>query len=345
MKYNRLGKTDLAVSEIGFGCQSIAGGLYYKNDTESISTLREAYERGVNFFDTSDHYTQGESEILIGKAFKGMRDKVIIGTKAGTLYTPGAGFLLKQRALLRPFGRFVRPLKIKLHLLRSKTKRSDFSAAYLKTAVEKSLRRLNTDYIDLFQLHKPSVEILEKGEFIEALEALKSQGKIRYYGISTRDNAEAFLCFKYPGISSVQITANLLDRNYLEDILSEAVKLEVGVIARNPRAQGHLTDERSDILAETYANNNREFEHKKQRASKYMFLAGESRTLSQSALRFILRFQGISTVIPRAVNRIQLLENINTLNTPLLTPDEIERIHSAEKQTHLNNVVAQPSRL
>ena len=81
MNYRKLGNTDLMVSEIGFGCQSIGGGLYYKNDRESLKTLLEAFDLGVNFFDTSDHYSQGESEKLIGKAFKGKRDKIIIGTK------------------------------------------------------------------------------------------------------------------------------------------------------------------------------------------------------------------------------------------------------------------------
>ena len=98
MNYRNLGKSDLTISEIGFGCQSIGGGFYYKNNKESIRTLLEAFDSGVNFFDTSDHYTQGESEILIGKAFKGKRDKIIIGTKAGTLYTPVANFILKLQA-------------------------------------------------------------------------------------------------------------------------------------------------------------------------------------------------------------------------------------------------------
>ena len=84
MNYRRLGSTDLMVSEIWFGCQSIGGGLYYKNNDESVKTLLDAFNFGVNFFDTSDHYSQGESETLIGKAFKGKRDKIIIGTKTGT---------------------------------------------------------------------------------------------------------------------------------------------------------------------------------------------------------------------------------------------------------------------
>ena len=331
MNYRRLGSTDLMVSEIGFGCQSIGGGLYYKNNDESVKTLLDAFNFGVNFFDTSDHYSQGESETLIGKAFKGKRDKIIIGTKAGTLYTPSGSVILKLRPLLRPFSKFLHPMKIPFHLMRAKQKRFDFSTNYLIQAVEKSLRRLKTDYIDLFQLHKPSKLILERGEFIEPLEKVKQQGKIGYYGISTSENEDAFICFNYSGISSVQIMVNLLEKKHVTKILNIAIKKDVGIIARNPRAHGHLTDELSDIMAETYAHNKKEFEMKKERAMKYQFLVKSNRTLAQAALRYVLSLRGISTAIPRAVNRKQLKENIDTLNSPQLSVEELEKIHSVEK--------------
>jgi aryl-alcohol dehydrogenase-like predicted oxidoreductase len=328
MNYRKLGKTDLIVSEIGFGCQSIGGGLYYKNDNESLKTLRKAFDSGVNFFDTSDHYSQGESEKLVGKAFKGRRDKVIIGTKAGTLYSPAADFLLSRRSWVRPVSRYLRGMKIPLHLIRAKQKYSDFSGKYLISAVEKSLRRLQTDYIDLFQLHKPSGELLEKGDFIETLEDLKKEGKIRYYGISCAANEDAFLCFKYPGISSVQLTINLLQKDYIEEILPQAIEKGVGVIGRNPRGQGHLTTELSDIMAETYARSSREFIEKSRRAEAFCFLVKPGRTLAQSALRFVLNLPGVSAVIPRAVNRIQLEENTGALNSPPFSSGELEMINS-----------------
>ena len=328
MNYRRLGNTDLFVSEIGFGCQSIGGGLYYKNNVESIKTLQEAFDCGVNFFDTSDHYSQGESERIIGKAFKKNRDKVIIGTKAGTSYTPLTNIILKTRPLLKPFSSFFHSLKIPLHRMRAKQKRSEFSSKYLIDAAERSLKRLQTDYIDLFQLHKPSLSVLEEGEFIEPLDKLKQQGKIRYYGISCANNRDAITCFNIPGISSVQITFNLLFKEYVEEILSSAQVKGVGVVARNPRAQGHLTNELSDILAETYANDKKEFDEAKERARKFLFLVKPERTLSQSALKYILRFNQISSVIPRAVNRIQLKENLGTLTSPELDKEDIERISS-----------------
>ncbi len=328
MEYRRIGKTDLMVSEIGFGCQSIGGGFYYKNNNESIRTLLEAFDSGVNFFDTSDHYSQGESEKLIGKAFKDKRDKVILGTKAGTSYSTTANLILKLRPLGRPISKYLRSMKIYFHLLRMEQKHSDFSAGYLIKAVEKSLRRLQTDYIDLFQLHKPSKLILEKGEFIETLEKLQRQGKIRYYGISCAENEDAFICFKYPGIESVQVTINLLDKKFAKEILDYASEKRVGIIARNPRAQGHLTNELSDIMAETYAQNNKEFEEKKERAKQFRFLVKPNQTLAQAALRFVLSLNGVSTVIPRAVNRRQLKEIIGALSSPQLSDEELEKIYS-----------------
>lgn len=331
MEYRKLGKTDLMVSEIGFGCQSIGGGIYYKNNDESIKTLLQAFDSGVNFFDTSDHYSQGESEKLIGKAFKGKRDKIIIGTKAGTLYTTSGAIALKLRPLLRPFSKFLQPMKINFHLLRARQKRSDFSSEYLIQAVEKSLRRLQTDYIDLFQLHKPSKLILERGDFIQTLEKLKRQGKIRYYGISTAENEDAFICFKYQEISSIQVMINLLDIRYATEILKLAIEKDVGIVARNPRAHGHLTNELSDIMAETYAHNKKEFEMRKEKAVKFKFLVNSNRTLAQAALRYVLGLEGISTAIPRAVNSKQLRENLDTLNSPVLSDEEFDRIHSIEK--------------
>jgi aryl-alcohol dehydrogenase-like predicted oxidoreductase len=331
MNYRKLGKTDLIVSEIGFGCQSIGGGFYYKNNKESIKTLLEAFDSGINFFDTSDHYTQGESEKLISKAFKGKRDKIIIGTKAGTSYSTSANLILKLRPLGRPISKYLHSMKIYFHLLRMEQKHSDFSAGYLINAVEKSLTRLQTDYIDLFQLHKPSKEILEKGEFIETLEKLRKQGKIRHYGISCAGNEDAFTCFKYPEIGSVQVTINLLNKKYVKEILEYASEKKTGIIVRNPRAQGHLTNELGDIMAETYAKNNKEFEEKKEWAKKFQFLVKQDRTLTQAALQFVLSFNEITTAIPRAVNRKQLKEILGTFNSPKLSVEELDIVYSMEK--------------
>jgi aryl-alcohol dehydrogenase-like predicted oxidoreductase len=332
MKYRKLGRTDLIVSEIGFGCQSIAGGFYYKDERESLKTLQMAFDSGINFFDTSDHYSQGESEILVGKAFKKNRVKIIIGTKAGTLYKPPADILLRGRFLARPFSRYMRRMKIPFHLLRANQKQSDFSEKYLFNAIEKSLKRLQTDYIDLFQLHKPSKAVLQKGDFIYCLEKLKQQGKIRYFGISCSSNEDAFICLNYPQISSLQITINLLDKEYVDEILVQSSAKSIGIIARNPRAQGHLTKDFSDIMAETYAKNKKEFDDKKERARQFRFLIRQDRTLAQAALQYVLQLNGVSAAIPRAVNRDQLQEIIGTFKAHPLSAHDLEEIQLTDNQ-------------
>ncbi|MGE5845528.1 MAG: aldo/keto reductase, partial [Ignavibacteria bacterium] len=266
------------------------------------------------------------------RAFKRKRDKVIIGTKTGTLYKPAADFLLKQRSLIRPVSRYIRSMKIPLHLFRAKQKHSDFSEKYLINALEKSLKRLQTDYIDLFQLHKPSKAVIESGEIFNTMDKLKAQGKIRYYGISCAKNEDAFISFNFPGISSMQLTINLLDKKYIEEIFIHAMANGIGIIGRNPRAQGHLTGEFGDIMGETYARNKKEFNEKKENARLFQFLVKPGRTLAQAALRYVLDISGVSTVIPRAVNRRQLLENINCLKSPPLSFEEMEKIDFVDSQ-------------
>lgn len=329
MKYHRLGTTDLHVSEIGLGCQSLGGGLYYRNKKESIAMVRKAIDEGVNFFDTADHYSQGLSEQWLGEALKGLRQKVIVGTKAGTRYTYIGAMASRVRSILRPFGRFLHPLKVSFHNMRATQKRQDFSSAYLTGAVEASLKRLNTDYLDLFQLHKPSRTELESGEWRETLDRLRVQGKIRNFGISCATVEDAMLCRDIPGIASVQVGISLLDLQAIPKFLGLAQQQSLGVIVRNPRAQGYLTAEFGDIMAETYAKCNAEVAEKKKRATQFSFLQNQSRTLAQAALQFVLQLPGVTTAIPRAINVQQLMENLGALTAPSLVGEEIERILTA----------------
>jgi aryl-alcohol dehydrogenase-like predicted oxidoreductase len=330
MDYRTFGHTDLKVSEIGLGCQSIGGGLYHKDDQEALRTFDRAFDSGVNFFDTADHYSQGNSERLLGRAFQGKRDRVILATKAGMVYSQAGRLALAMRPLLRPARRILEPMKIAFHLMRASQKRHVFSEAYLTEAVHASLKRLQTDYIDLFQLHKPDSDLIDKGDFLGTLEKLKAQGKVRHYGISCATVDDALLCLRHPEIASVQVTVNLLEQEAITKYLPIAKERNVAVIIRNPRAQGHLTDRLGDITGETYARNQAEFREKQDRARRFLFLVGEGRTLAQAALRFVLRLEGVSAVIPRANNREQLEENLGALKAPSLTDEELVRIESRD---------------
>jgi aryl-alcohol dehydrogenase-like predicted oxidoreductase len=168
---------------------------------------------------------------------------------------------------------------------------------------------------------------LEKGDFCETLERLKDQGKIRYYGVSCATVDDALICLKYPGISSVQVGISLLDQEAITKLLPLAKEEKLAVIARNPRAQGHLTDSLSDIMSETYARNQTEFEDRKNRAKKFRFLVKENRTLAQAALQFVLQLEGVSVAIPRAINREQLEESLGVISSPPLTKEELAKIY------------------
>lgn len=328
MKYKNFGKTDLKVSELGLGCQSLGGGLYHRDDKESIKTLHKAFDYGINFYDVSDHHSLGNSEKIIGKAFKDRREKVIITSKAGLMYSQVGFFALKTRSLIRPFSRFLQPIKNSLHYFRASQLRFNYFDEYIIQAVEKSLIRLQTDYLDLFQLYKPSTQIIEEGNFIGTLEKLKTQGKIRYYGITCLTVDDAKLCLKFPGISSLQVAISLIDHEAISKLVPLIKKRNLGLISRHPRAIGLFTKNNDDIMGDSSAFSKEEFENRKERALKFQFLIKENRTIAQASIQFVLQLDGISVVLPRAVNREELDENVGALSAQQLNEDELKKIYS-----------------
>jgi aryl-alcohol dehydrogenase-like predicted oxidoreductase len=290
MNYRSFGKTDLKVSELGLGCQSLGGGLYYRDDRESIRTLHQAFDSGINFYDASDHHSQGASERLLGRAFKDRRDRVIITSKAGLLYSSLGSLALQMRPLLRPVSGFLRSMKSSLHFIRASQLRYDYSPQYLTQAIERSLKRLQTDYLDLFPLYKPSSSIIEKGDFCETLEKLKDRGEIRYYGVACLTVDDALLCLKHPGISSVQVAISLIDQEAITKLLPLVQEKKVALIARHPRAIGFFTEGQSDIMGDASAYSRSEYEDRKKRAKAFLFLIKEGCTMAQAAIQFFCSF-------------------------------------------------------
>jgi aryl-alcohol dehydrogenase-like predicted oxidoreductase len=332
MHYRTLGATDLQVSELGLGCQSLGGGLYYRNDRESVRTLHAALDGGVNFFDVSDHHTQGVAEQILGKAFRGRRDAVLITTKGGYCYTPLGSLSLKARHLIRPASRLLRPFKRSLHLMRASQGRYNFTPDYLKQAIDNSLRRLQTDYIDLYQLYKPAVEIMGNAAFpdtLATLEALKDAGKIRYYGIACQWVAEALHCLDLAGVSSVQVAVNLLEPEATESLTHRARERRIAVIARHPRAIGLLTNAASDLMGDT-SYYDQQHADREAHARAFRFLIRDDRSLAQAAIRYVLDLPDIATVIPRAVNRTELAENLGASAIPPLADGELGHIASLQ---------------
>lgn len=308
MKYRPLGKTGMSVSEIGFGAWGI-GGLtkgatsYGKtDDTESIKALRTAYNRGINFFDTSNVYGDGHSEELIGRTFVGERDKIIIASKVGFLEHNGP---------------------------------QDFSERYVNTSLNESLRRLKTDYLDLFQLHSPPMRIFGEGSnIVEVLSQLKEKGKIRAYGISAKSPEDAVKVLGSYPFDTVQINFNMTDQRAIRLGLFELCEEKgIGVIGRTPLCFGFLSGgystnykfDRSDHRS-TWSD-----EQIAVWANAYrLFLDAIDRnvqqTNSQFALRFCLSYDAVSTVIPGMLNEREVVENARASDIGPLKEPERERL-------------------
>lgn len=291
MKYRMLGKSGLLVSEIGFGCWGIGGdhqgAVAYgpTQDENSLRALHAAFERGVNFFDTSDLYGHGHSEYLLGKAFHGLRSKVLIASKGG---------------------------------MNSPYRKENVLSSYLRTCLEHTLRRLGTDYVDLYQLHSPSLQVLEQDtELFPLLDKLQLEGKVRSYGISVRTPEDGLeVVRKYP-VSSIQVNFSLFDQRGLENGLLEiCADRQIGVIGRTPLCFGYLTghytgdeafvssDHRSrwsGSQVDTWVKTQKQF---------LTFVPQDGNlTPTQLALRFCLSYAAVSTVIPGMLLESHVKEN------------------------------------
>ncbi len=309
MKYRQFGKTDLEVSAIGLGCARLGGNLSGGNKQAAVKMLHLALDSGVNFYDTADSYGQGQSEILLGKTFKKQRDQVIFASKAGYYLSPLGNIAAKFKPILKPLVRSLRSLKSpssnsnSLVDARSAVLRQKFDRNYLINAIEGSLKRLQTDYLDLFQLHSPPSEVLRTPEVWQTLEMLKNQGKIRYYGVSCDKVEDALICLQQPGLSSLQLEINWLQQEAIAKVLPLAKQQQVAIIARQPFASGKLLANKESFLASLKQGN---------------------RNLFQTALQFVLQQDGVSVVIPGASNCQHLKTNLGGLTTTPLSLEELQ---------------------
>ncbi|GAA4704767.1 aldo/keto reductase [Brevibacillus fulvus] len=293
MRYNQLGKSDLHVSEISLGCMTLG-----TEEAKAISIVHEAIDRGVNFFDTADLYDYGRNEELLGKAIKGKRSEVILATKVGNRRIPGQdGWIW------------------------------DPSKAYILEAVKESLRRLQTDYIDLYQLHGGTIDD-PIDETIEAFEELKQAGYIRYYGISSIRPNVIREYVKRSNIVSVMSQYSILDRRPEEEVLPLLAENGIGLIARGPVANGILTERYLQKAPEQYLDYGRaELLELLEQLSR---LTNESRQLPQIALRYVLSNPAVATAVPGASRLEQLLANL-AADEVMLTEQERDWIRSISK--------------
>ena len=328
MEYKQLGNTDLKVSALGLGCARLGSVTQAGGDQVALKLLGLALDSGINFFDTADIYGQGRSETLIAEAIKSRRGEIVVATKAGYCLSPLGGIARHIKPLLRRFIKAKPSLGKAVQKARSSQSKQDFSAGYLRGRIEASLRRLRLDAIDLFYLHSPSTEIIQRGEIFHTLEAFKSQGKIRHYGVSCLTANDAKFCIQQPGVAVVQLEANLFTPDVLSSVLPSAQAGGIGVVARQIFAGALLLRSVSELTPELCGTRSEDFAEVKARLEEFHKLAVSAGvTLPQAALQFLLQTEAISNVLIGTTNPQHLAEHIATLRLPALPAELMARFN------------------
>jgi len=330
MKYNEFGKTGMRVSEIGFGGSRIGGVFADRHSSkDALNVLRKALDSGITFYDTADMYAQGESESLIGSAFRGCRDQVIIATKGGYCLPTQRNVMRRIKPLVRPIVQALGLKRAKLPAVMSGVLSQNFSPKYLTKALESSLRRLQTEYIDLYQLHSPRAPFLQSNAFGEALgtlEKLKAQGKLRFYGVATEEPEDAPFCLSAPGISSVQLGFGLLDLDALDHgTLAAAEARGLGIIARGCFAGGLLKDGLDGALLKAATP----------KWQRILALRSLSKSMGRSVLEIAYQFcrgtPAIHVTLLGMRVESQLRENLRFVQAPLLNADEYSALRHPQE--------------
>ncbi|ERJ13540.1 aldo/keto reductase [Haloplasma contractile] len=323
MKYRTLGKTGYNISEVSFGGWAIGGTWGPVDDNESMKALETAIDQGVNFFDTADVYGDGRSERLLSKLSKQKKQDVFIATKAGRRLNPHVS--------------------------------SGYNKENLTKFIDRSLMNLGVDQLDLLQLHCPPTEVYQRDEVFEALDSLKSQGKIRQYGVSVEKVDEALQALTYDGVSTIQIIYNMFRHKPADELFEKAKKRNVGIITRVPLASGLLTGKMSMDTTfddddhrkfnrngeafdkgETFSGVNYELGLKAVEALKE--IKPEQLSMAQFALKWILMNDAVSCVIPGGKTTRQVTDNTNTSNLPKLDRNTMKQVREIYN-TYIKNSV------
>ena len=295
MKYRELGRTGWKVSEISFGAWAIGGAWGNVDDRESLAALHAALDGGVNFFDTADVYGDGHSERLLAKLRQERKERFYVATKAGRRLNPHTA--------------------------------EGYNRANLTAFVERSLKNLRTDAIDLLQLHCPPTPVFYQPEVFGVLDDLVKAGKLRHYGVSVEKVEEALKAIEFPGVQTIQIIFNIFRQRPADLFFPEAQRRRVGILARVPLASGLLSGKitrASRFAQDDHRNFNRhgeefdrgetfagvDFKTGLNAVEQLRPLTPKGATLAQLALRWILEFPAVTCAIPGAKRPVQVAENI-----------------------------------
>ncbi|WP_223702413.1 aldo/keto reductase [Sutcliffiella deserti] len=297
---NQLGSSELYVSEMGLGCMSLG-----TEEKKAKDIIKQAIDLGINYLDTADLYDFGQNEEIVGKALKGQRDKVVLATKVGNRWSSGRDGW-----------------------------EWDPSKEHIKSGAKESLRRLQTDYIDLYQLHGGTIDD-PTDETIEAFEELKKEGYIREYGISSiRPNViERFA--NSSSIASVMMQYSMLDTRP-EEYLDYLHSKKISVVARGPLAKGLLTStwlEKAREKAQDKGYLDYSYDELTELLAK-LDIANGDRPLQSSAFHYCLAHPAVASVIPGASSEAQIKANFSAIEYPPLTDSELSDLKKLLKQSH-----------
>jgi aryl-alcohol dehydrogenase-like predicted oxidoreductase len=328
MHYTNLGRTELRVSRIGLGCARIGGIFQNQTRSEAQSLLSSAFDAGITFYDTSDMYCQGESEELLGEAFSKRRDKVVIASKVGYTIPQRRRLAATLKPLIRPLISTIRFHRERLpNALRGQLDQ-DFDSPHIERAVNASLRRLRTDYIDLYQLHSPPSKVLEQGEVFATLAKLQRAGKVRYVGVSCESAGDALLCVQQAELAALQLRINAVDQTALSIAGPLVEETCVGVVARECFGGGLLAriDSRSHLPAEVTPTNMPPQVTQQQLGHLCLLARQCGRSVAELALQFVLALDFVSVALVGVRTLTQLNDTLRLFTAPHLLEEELGRI-------------------
>jgi aryl-alcohol dehydrogenase-like predicted oxidoreductase len=311
MQYRRLGKTGYDVSTISFGAWAIGGTWGEVSEDDAMSALHRSLDLGVNLFDTADVYGDGRSERLIARLRRERPEPFYVATKAGRRLDPHTA--------------------------------GGYTAVNLRGFIGRSLKNLETERLDLLQLHCPPPEVYGRDEVFGALDGFVKEGLLRAYGVSVETVDEALTAMKHPGVSTVQIIFNAFRLKPAEEVFAAAGEADVGILARVPLASGLLTGKMkrdSQFAADDHRSFNRhgeafdkgetfsgvDYETGLQAVEELRPHVPAGMTLAEFALRWILMFPEVSCAIPGAKNAAQVEANMRAADLPPLSGETMQAV-------------------
>ena len=317
MQYRELGRTGWKVSALSFGSWAIGSAWGPVDEAESMAALQRAVEMGVNFFDTADVYGDGSSERLLARLRRETREPIYIATKAGRRLNP--------------------------HVTEG------YNRANLTAFVERSLKNLGMERLDLLQLHCPPTPVYYLPEVFRVLDDMVQAGKLQYYGVSVEKVEEALKAIEYPNVQSVQIIFNMFRLRPAELLFEQAQKRKVGILARVPLASGLLTGKMkpsSTFAADDHRAYNRQgeafdrgetfsgvpYEVGLRAVEELKALCPAGMSLTQFSLRWILMFDAVTCAIPGAKRPAQAEENFSAADLPPLSAETMAKVQAVYDQ-------------